>query len=227
MIGISSLKSDYEGGASFILEALKKRNESLIDSIQSYKKGMYLYNEDAYPKGVFYILEGNVKLVRSADTGKERIVRLAGRNDIIGYRALLIGSSYKTSARALEKTEIVFLSSKLFHELICCPGINDQLIKLLANDMELSELKWINMSTRSLKSRIAELLISFKNKYGLLEDGKTLNIVLDREEFAEIVGVSVEAIIRRFNELKNEGIIETYGRNIQLLNIPALKLIVK
>jgi len=225
MISTSSLKSGYHGGALFILEDLKKRTTHDTDSIQYFKKGAYLYNEGTYPKGIYYILAGNVKIIRSSETGKERIIHLSGKNDIIGYQSVLSGLPYQTSAKVLDNIEVLFLSTKLFYDLLSSPETNFQMIRLLAKDIELSELKWVNMSTKSLKSRIADLLISFKEKYGFVENDNTLNIVMDREEFAEMVGVSVEAIIRRFNELKDAGIIETYGRNIRLLNLPALKYI--
>jgi CRP-like cAMP-binding protein len=79
-----------------------------------YKKGQLLFNEGAYPFGVFCINDGKVKLSHQGDNGKEQIIRLLKSGDVLGYRALLSGDRYSASAMALEDTQVCFIPKDIF-----------------------------------------------------------------------------------------------------------------
>ena len=64
------------------------------------KKDRVLFNEGAYPFGVYCINEGKIKLSHQGDDGKEQIIRLLKSGDVLGYRALLSGDRYGASAVA-------------------------------------------------------------------------------------------------------------------------------
>ena len=68
------------------------------------------------------------------------------------------------------------------------------------------------------------MLITLKNKFGLNED-KQLNIILSREEYANIVGTATESIIRLLSEFKAERYIDVCGKRIAIINAKALEKI--
>jgi CRP-like cAMP-binding protein len=55
-----------------------------------------------------------------------------------------------------------------------------------------------------------------------LDQAKTLQISLTREELANMIGTATESVIRLLSEFKQDKLIELQGRKIKLLNIPAL-----
>ena len=81
-----------------------------------------------------------------------------------------------------------------------------------------------DIAQKSVRERIAEVLVSLTNEFGL-DDDQILQISLTREEFANIVGTATESIIRLLSEFKNDNLIELKGRKIRIVNIPELKKI--
>ena len=81
----------------------------------------------------------------------------------------------------------------------------------------------INMVRKNVRERLAELLLTFRVKYGEKDKaGVKLKISLTREELAEIIGTSQESVIRLITEFKHDGRIAFHGRDIPLLDVPRL-----
>ena len=77
-----------------------------------YKKGQVIFYEGNHSNGLFCIHEGKVKLTKLGENGKEQVVRLSKTGDILGYRALLSSEPYHATARAIEDSEMCFLSKE-------------------------------------------------------------------------------------------------------------------
>jgi CRP-like cAMP-binding protein len=62
--------------------------------------------------------------------------------------------------------------------------------------------------------------------FGVSADGN-LNIILTREELANIVGTATESVIRLLSDFKSEGLISLSGKKIRLENIKKLEKLSK
>jgi CRP-like cAMP-binding protein len=82
-----------------------------------YKKGQVIFYEGNYPRGLYCIYKGKVKVSKLGDEGKEQIVRISGNTDTLGYRSLLCNEAYRATATALEDSYVCYLSKKRFFEL--------------------------------------------------------------------------------------------------------------
>jgi CRP/FNR family transcriptional regulator, polysaccharide utilization system transcription regulator len=184
-----------------------------------YKKGQVVFSAGAYPHGLFCVKEGKIKIFRVGDEGKEQIVRLAKAGDILGYRALLSGDKYASSAEAIEESKICFVPSQTFLSILEGNGIlSMHIMKLLSQDLKNAEHKMIDLAQKPVRERVAEALLYLKQTYGLAEDGKTINVTLSREDIANIVGTATETTIRLLSELKNDQVIGLNGKRISILN---------
>lgn len=57
-----------------------------------------------------------------------------------------------------------------------------------------------------------------KESYGLESDNATLNIIMTREDIANIVGTARETVIRLLFELEREDILALEGKKIKILD---------
>ena len=184
----------------------------------TYKKGQTLFNEGAYPFGVYCINDGKVKLSHQGDEGKEQIVRLLKAGDVLGYRSLLSGGRYTASAVALEDTQICFIPKELFVNLLKQDtGLAFEVMKLLSDELHKAEMKITHLAQKPIRERMAETLLFIKETYGYEEDGITLNVRLSREEIANLVGTATESAIRLLSEFKKDGMVELDGKKIKIL----------
>ena len=78
------------------------------------------------------------------------------------------------------------------------------------------------MSQKTVRERLAELLLVLRTTFGEHEEGY-IDVLLSREELANMVGTATESLIRLMTEMKKEGLVETQGKKISIANEGALK----
>jgi CRP/FNR family transcriptional regulator len=185
----------------------------------NYKKGSVIFNQGAYPHGLFCVKTGKVKVFQYGDEGKEQIVRLAREGDILGYRALLSGDKYSCSAESIEDAQVCFIPKNDFLNLLSSSGpLSMQIMKLLSEDLKKAEHKITDLAQKPVRERVAEALLFLKETYGLDTDNQTINVVLSREDIANIVGTATETAIRLLSELKHDNIIALNGKKIAIID---------
>ena len=185
----------------------------------AYKKGQVIFNKGSYPQGIFCIRDGKVKVYQVGDEGKEQIVRLAKSGDILGYRAVLSGDRYSSSAEALDDAKICFVPKQAFTKLIEQNGIlSMQLMKLLSHDLKEAEHRITELAQKPVRERVAEALLYLQQIYGFEADGQTLNIAMSREDIANLVGTATETTIRLLSEFKSDEVIRLNGKKIAIIN---------
>lgn len=192
-------------------------------SCVSFKKGQPIFHEGSKPLGIFCVNEGKVKVTYSGHDGKEQIVRMAKGGDVLGYRSLLSSERYNASATAIDDTNICFVPRETFFDVLKRnPGLSMEIIKLLSMELKKAEQTITDFAQRPVRERMAEGLLFLKETYGFEEDGATLDVILSREDIANLVGTATETAIRLLSELKHDKIVEFVGKKIKILDIEKL-----
>lgn len=189
----------------------------------SFKKGEEIFKENTYPKGLFCIDKGKVKIIQTGLDGREQILHFAKESDIMGYRAILGDDKYSCSAIAMEDSSICFIPTETFKNLVeKNSSLAVQVIHLLTKELKESETKITNIAQLSVKERISQSIWNLKECYGFEEDNKSLNIQISREELANISGTTRETATRALLELKEDRIVDLIGKKIIILNFELL-----
>jgi CRP-like cAMP-binding protein len=163
---------------------------------------------------------GKIKVSKIGPDGKESIVRIASAGDVIGHRSLFTNELYNATASALEDSHICFIDKQYIFKLIeKTPSVAINLIQNLSHDLGSAENKIASLSQKNVRERLAELLLSLKETFGVKEANRIrLDIKLTREEMASLIGVANETLIRFLTELKEENIIDQDGKTLYILD---------
>ena len=185
-------------------------------STMAHNRGQILFLEGTQPMGLFCISEGKVKIYKTDDSGREQIVRLASEGDFLGYRALLSGETYNSSATILEDAKVCFIPKSSFTDLISKDqSFQNKLMQAVCHDLGIMEQKMADMASKTVRQRLATTLLMLKNTYGIDGDQHSkIDIALTREDLAKIVGTATETVIRLLSEFKKDGLIELTGKKI-------------
>jgi CRP-like cAMP-binding protein len=73
-----------------------------------------------------------------------------------------------------------------------------------------------NLAHMQVKGRIADALLSLKNKFGLTGTG-AIDIQLSKQDLASYTGTTYETLFRILNELVENGIIQVDSKNISIM----------
>ncbi len=181
-----------------------------------------VFHEGNRPLGLYILRQGKIKIFKTGIDGSVQIVRLAGIGNFIGYRALLGEQVYSASAEAIEDCTVCFLEKSIFYDYLREEKtLSMGFLHLLSRELREAENTVLDLAQKSVRERLAEALLFLKEKYGAEDDG-TLRAILSREEMANLIGTAKETLIRCLAEFKLEGLLETNGRVIRLLNQDSL-----
>ena len=189
----------------------------------SYKKGESIFREGYYPRGLYCVHAGKAKVTQMGVDGKEQIVHLAKNSDVMGYRAILSGDKYSCSAVAIEDSLLCFIPKDTFFSLVEKNSkLAFQVINLFSKELKEAENKITNTAQRPVKERVAQCLLLLKDRYGFKQDGCTINVIITREEIANISGTTRETATRVLFGLKENQVIDLSGKKIKILQHKAL-----
>ncbi|RCT55163.1 Crp/Fnr family transcriptional regulator [Winogradskyella sp. KYW1333] len=190
-----------------------------------YKKGQVIFEEGETLNGVYCVRDGVCKLTKLSENGKNQVVKLVVKGGLLGKRSLVTEQKTNLSAVALNDMEMCFIpKSEIMADLVKNPKFTMDVLKKMANDLKDSDISLVNMAQKSVKRRMAEILIYIYDNFGTNADDY-LNIVISREDYASIVGTATESAIRILSQFKKEGLISTKGKQIKIEDYGSLKWI--
>ncbi|HZJ73590.1 MAG TPA: Crp/Fnr family transcriptional regulator [Perlabentimonas sp.] len=192
-----------------------------------YKKGSILYKETSRIMGVYCICKGVLKIYKTGSDGKEQIVAFARSGDITGYRSILSNEAACTTAEAIQNAIVCQIPSNVIIELVKTNGnFALHLLKLTCRELNQANSFIKDIAQKTVRERLAETLLMLEETFGVTEEGY-LNIILTREEIANIVGTATESVIRLLSEFRREKIISMKGKQLALKNKPYLQKLSK
>jgi len=190
-----------------------------------YKKGQVIFEEGETLNGVYCVRDGVCKLSKLSENGKDQVVKLVVKGGLLGKRSLVSEQKTNLSAVALNDMEMCFIpKSEIMNDLSKNPKFTMDVLREMAEDLKESDESIVNMAQKSVKARMAEILMYIQDNFGVDDEGY-LSIILSREDYASIVGTATESAIRILSAFKKEGLISTSGKRIKVENYNSLKWI--
>lgn len=197
------------------LSAEEITNLDNMKTCQFYKKGEIVFNQGSYPRGIFCVHAGKIKVTQVGTDGKEQIVHLIHDSDVMGHRAIFGDDTFSCSAIAMEDSQVCFIPKSPFYTMVeSNPKLSMKISHLLAEELKEAERKITHIAQHPVKDRLAQALLVLKNNYGFEQDGKTINVLAKREDLANLVGTSRETVTRALYELQAQNIIELKGKKV-------------
>ncbi len=204
----------------------EKREISECLTVDSFDKNEYIYKENEIPTCIKCLINGKVKICKNGINGRDQILRTIRPNEMFSFRAYFANDDYLTSAIAFEHSVVASLPMELVVKLMSSNNhVSMELVRQLAVELGKSDCRTINLTQKHIRGRLAESILTLKERYGLEKDGYTLSIYLSREELANMSNMTTSNAIRTLSAFANEKIITIDGRKIKVLNEDELKFI--
>ena len=213
------------------LNSLKSLNKEELIRISAcktsrfVKKGEVIFDEGEHLNGVYCISDGICKVSKMSSNGRDQIIHLVKKGDILGERSLINDEVANLKATAINDMEVCFIPrEEIIKDLEKNADFSMNVLKDLASSLKSADNVIVDMAQKTVKQRLAEMLINLEEQFGH-DHEHVLNIHLSREDIANIIGTATESAIRLLSEFKKEKIISLKGKNISLINMDALKKI--
>lgn len=192
-------------------------------SSHNIKKGTVIFEEGENVNGIYCIKDGICKLTKLSANGKDHIIKLVTKGELLGQRSMISGEAVNLSATALEDMQVCFIPKS---EVMGYFDKNNQfsmnVMKTICGDLKEADDNMVHLAQKTVKERLAETLLYLHDTFGKNDDN-SLRVQLSRDELASIIGTATESCIRLLSDFKKLGLIELTGKKIVLKDIHKLK----
>ena len=213
-----------------IFKDLTDREIDVIDRIsymKHYKRRERIYGQDDPGDLVYLLKEGRVKIYKLSSDDKELTLAVLENGEIFGEMALIDDGPRGTIAETLDDSDICVIRRRDFEMLLKKkPDLAMHVTKLIGLRRREIENQLENLVFRTAPSRLAALLMSLAEKYGVRDSqGIILNVKFSQQELTNLIGTAQETTSALLNEFKRLGFIDIRYRRIKILKQWQLKKI--
>lgn len=131
----------------------------------------------------------------------------------------------KTDAEALEPCTICFIETPSLCRLLDHnPTLGFKFLEHLAHDLANAEETILQNVSLPVRTRLAHLLLTLKDRYGSVDDAGTLVISLPmrRQDIADLLGTRAETIARTIRTLEQDQVASFSGRRVMIPDLDNL-----
>ncbi len=187
------------------------------------KKGEVLFKEGDNINGVYCVKSGVCKMSKLSANGKDQIVKLVVRGDLIGQRSLVTDEVSNLTAIAVNEMEVCFIpKNEVLHDLAKNVSFSLDMLQDMGRELRVADNIIVDMAQKSVKRRLADVLTYLHETFDKDEDGY-VSVVLSREDYASLVGTATESAIRILSQFKKEGLIATTGKHVKIVDFDGLR----
>ena len=192
---------------------------------RNYSAGQVIFSEGDLCLGLFVVASGHIRIFKTSANGREQVLSIDGPGSSVAELPVFDGGNYPASASAVEDATLLFLSKDAFQELcLTYPKVALRVLRVVG--ARLRRLVGIieELSFTTVRTRLAAFLLRLAKQEGG-KSGQKISMTLpdNNQEIASQIGTVRELVSRNLSRLQAEGIIEIEGRNVSILNLPALQ----
>jgi CRP/FNR family transcriptional regulator len=189
------------------------------------KPGELLFHVGQAFRQLYLVHAGSVKTFVIDNEGKERVIGFHLAGEVLGLNAIA-GKAHACAAQALETCgicEIPFDNlEKLAHGF---PVLQHHLLSLMSHEIRQEELT-ILLGAASAEQRLAILLLNLSDRQRQRHlFAKAIRLSMSRRDIGNYLGLALETVSRVFTRLQRRGLIAVDGREVNINNLDALRLL--
>jgi CRP/FNR family transcriptional regulator len=192
---------------------------------RQYQRDDYIFLEGEAPEALYVVKSGKVKVLRHSPDGKDVVLRMAGRGQLLGSVAVFDGGGYPGTAQAIEDCTVLVIGRNDCLTLVTrYPIFALTVINDMGNRLRSSAEQIRSLAVERVEQRIARTLLKLGQTAGAdTSEGRVIELPLTRQDVADMTGTTVETAIRVMSKFRREELIFTRRGKVVLGDLDALE----
>ncbi|CAN7689016.1 helix-turn-helix domain-containing protein [Caballeronia sp. LjRoot34] len=195
------------------------RLQSILCTTRKVKRGSALYRTHDPFDSIYTVRTGCFKTVITHRDGKEQVTGFQFMGEVLGLDGLCT-ERHNCDAIALEDSEVSVirfaLLASLCHQV---SSIQHHFYSVLSGEIVRESAHMMMLGTMSAEQRVAAFLLDLSDRmkargYSPVD----FNLRMTREEMGNYMGIKLETVSRMFSKLKKQGLVDTHGKQIRIVN---------
>lgn len=188
-------------------------------------EGETIFAEGDEPAGIYVVLEGQVKLIRSSGDLREHIVHLAEKQAVFGEASLFLGS-HPVSGVTLQPTTLLLFPRVPFLEFMGHePELQAYILDIMAQWLKQLIEKIDELTLCDGAQRLARYLVGLheKSPYADYVTAAHVDLPTRKRDLATMLNMNQPSLSRILRQLQDQEMIEVKGRRVVLKDLDALR----
>jgi len=187
-------------------------------------RGKVLFRHGERGDRLFLIKSGKIKLTAVATDGRENLLDIIGKGEMIGELTMFDPGPRTATATAVSASNLLELShAGMVTWLSAHPGAARHMLAAMARRLRRTNEALSDLIFTDVPGRIAKALIDLAERFGEPTDkGVHVTHGLTQEELAQFIGASRETVNKALNEFVSRGWVILEGRGASLLDVEQL-----
>lgn len=188
---------DLESLAQVVIERRFPKNATIV--------------EEGLPGDYMYVIrEGRVKVTKSSEDGREKILNFFDAGNFFGDMSLFDQEPRSASVKTLEPCRLLALSRRdVLDVLRRSPDLALGVIQVLIQRLRETDEQASSMSFQRVKARTQGLLERIAQEQ---DDGRRITPALTHQQIADMIGTSRETVTRVVKQLKQDDWLDQEGK---------------
>lgn len=187
---------------------------------RTYPKDSVILFEGEAGEALYVVLSGRVKIVYTAEDGREVILGTREQGDFFGETALLDERPNPAHVIAMQDSELLILRRDEFRRCLTeIPAMSLGLLRHLSRRLRHADDQIRGLVLLDVRGRVARLLLEMADR----NDGANVPKGITHNIIAQMVGASRETVSRTLRELTLSGLLAVTGRRIAIANRAAVE----
>lgn len=184
----------------------------------SLKKGEYLFFEGDLFQNIYLVNLGSIKTYTISNDGDEHIASFYLPGEVLGWVGIGLGC-YPVTAQVIEASRVIAVSFKNLEEVFLeYPKIRQHLMGMMSKKMKADQQIVMLISNQNAEQRIAAFLMNIacrmhRQGFSCLQ----FRLPISRGDIGNYLGLSIETVSRIFSRLQRQGLFQTTGKAVKVL----------
>ena len=188
-------------------------------------RGQALFSEGDPGDRLYVVLDGKMKLGRTAADGRENLLAVMGPGEMFGELSLFDPGPRTATATAVAETQLVSMGHDQLKDFLATrPDVASTLLAALARRLRRTNEVLADLVFTDVPGRVAKALLDLAARFGRpVDEGVLVAHDLTQEELAQLVGASRETVNTALADFASRGWLRLEARAVLLLDVERLR----
>ncbi len=182
--------------------------------------GQHVYQFGDLAERIYVLKSGRVKITRTSDEGKEFILYFISPGEIFGELAITGRERRTCTATVVDDAFICAVDRPHFEAfMLRHPEVSLEVSRVIGRRKDATERRVLDMISKDVRTRLAHTLADLARDFGVREKRRVrIDLRLTQSDLAQLVGSTRETTSTVFNEFRRQGLVDSEGKNIWVLD---------
>lgn len=193
----------------------KARQESRI-------KGDALFSQGEVADRFYLVMSGRIKLYHLSQDGQEKVVEVISAGNTFAEAVMFMEQGrYPVYAEVLENSQLLVFRSKDYRSLL--QDSSEMCFKLMSTMARRLHLRMSEIETLTIQNARHRVIRYLLTQLELVKPANIIELSMTKRLIASRLAMQPETFSRVIHDLKDQGILTIQGRNLEILDVKALK----